>query len=729
MHTHVQKQSPAQKVAPSASSVFDASSQSESLQRKADIINNATQRAEAPRPNNTGMPDNLKAGIESLSGFSMDDVRVHYNSSKPATVQALAYTQGTDIHVAPGQEKHLPHEAWHVAQQMAGRVSPTTNINGMPVNDNAGLEHEADVMGEKAVTQRKENGISTLINLPSNNMVRTIQCIIGADPYPHLNLDVGWVPQEEPENKPPAAASKSKQADERHRAPDVNSSVIADEVRNPPELPKEDLPCIAFETMASADRKDELKNLYNKEIKRYNGKAHVIMGINKSVDFCNVVHKDDKLKEAKNIVCTAANDVSKIKENKKKEHEIIIIPFINEKVGSPEDDYTFPFYEARGMLMNHAPTTGIDLYRWIDSDVTEDESIDVINRNGFIPFGINIGEDEIMYDNVFFRQFIDSIKDDRDYPDKLKELPISSKGDLDALRTSILSLSPTEKDFVYRKMKCFYNNLRPSERINIKLRLRLSEGDCHSLRSTPGEKQKQAINSFFKQMFEKDIDSRIYSGFYKWKKTAIELLGKNHTSPELSIVSTGEPHMINQVKVCYQKLVDLVNQYEIELRKKYHFLMCSRKIPEGPGVLGVYYPESSLYMNQYAHEKAKRTLLSHGNIKENKKQDRESEIAVKGCHVEVNDQFMLSKPLKGEFTADPKKYSGVLEKIAGLHFDEQKKVHEAKQPDITDLNLLSHLRQTAFGTGWAAIEEKKDLFKKLKDEWQKYLARPPQAHA
>ncbi len=135
-------------------SVLDSSSQSESLQRKADMANNAAQRAEAPRPNNTGMPDNLKSGIESLSGFSMDDVRVHYNSSKPATVQALAYTQGTDIHVAPGQEKCLPHEAWHVAQQMAGRVYPTTNINGMPVNDNAALEHEADVMGEKAVGQK-----------------------------------------------------------------------------------------------------------------------------------------------------------------------------------------------------------------------------------------------------------------------------------------------------------------------------------------------------------------------------------------------------------------------------------------------------------------------------------------------------------------------------------------------------------------------------------------------
>ena len=155
----------------SASPILDASPQSESLQRKADLTNNAAQRAESPRPNNTGMPDNLKSGIESLSGFSMDDVRVHYNSSKPATVQALAYTQGTDIHVAPGQEKHLPHEAWHVAQQMAGRVSPTTNINGMLVNDNAALEHEADVMGEKAVQKTDDKSPKN-----SDNYSNVIQC-------------------------------------------------------------------------------------------------------------------------------------------------------------------------------------------------------------------------------------------------------------------------------------------------------------------------------------------------------------------------------------------------------------------------------------------------------------------------------------------------------------------------------------------------------------------------
>ncbi len=88
----------------------------------------------------SGLPVQLKAGIESLSGFSMDDVRVHYNSSKPAEVNALAYAQGSDIHLGAGQEKHLPHEAWHVVQQKQGRVRPTMQLKGrVQINDDAGL--------------------------------------------------------------------------------------------------------------------------------------------------------------------------------------------------------------------------------------------------------------------------------------------------------------------------------------------------------------------------------------------------------------------------------------------------------------------------------------------------------------------------------------------------------------------------------------------------------------
>lgn len=110
------------------------------------------QRAEAP--NRTGLPDQLKAGIESLSGLNMDHVQVHYNSDKPSQLQAHAYAQGSDIHVAPGQERHLPHEAWHIVQQAQGRVQPTTQMKGgVPVNDDAGLEAEADTMGARALAQ------------------------------------------------------------------------------------------------------------------------------------------------------------------------------------------------------------------------------------------------------------------------------------------------------------------------------------------------------------------------------------------------------------------------------------------------------------------------------------------------------------------------------------------------------------------------------------------------
>ena len=107
----------------------------------------------AAKPNNTGLPENLKSGIENLSGMAMDNVKVHYNSSQPAQLNALAYAQGTDIHVAPGQEQHLPHEAWHVVQQAQGRVRLTMQMkDGVPVNDDQGLEHEADVMGERAIS-------------------------------------------------------------------------------------------------------------------------------------------------------------------------------------------------------------------------------------------------------------------------------------------------------------------------------------------------------------------------------------------------------------------------------------------------------------------------------------------------------------------------------------------------------------------------------------------------
>jgi len=80
---------------------------------------------------------------------------------KQHKLNAYAYAQGTDIHLASGQEKHLPHEAWHVVQQKQGRVQPTMQMKDkVNVNDDMGLEKEADIMGGRATGFASNNGAS-----------------------------------------------------------------------------------------------------------------------------------------------------------------------------------------------------------------------------------------------------------------------------------------------------------------------------------------------------------------------------------------------------------------------------------------------------------------------------------------------------------------------------------------------------------------------------------------
>lgn len=124
--------------------------QSTPVQRVAQLQGIASQTP-VQRKGSGGLPASLKSGVEKLSGVSMNDVKVNYNSDKPTQLAAHAYAQGNQIHVASGQEKHLPHEAWHVAQQKKGQVQPTSEIGGVKINDNPGLEREADVMGAKAL--------------------------------------------------------------------------------------------------------------------------------------------------------------------------------------------------------------------------------------------------------------------------------------------------------------------------------------------------------------------------------------------------------------------------------------------------------------------------------------------------------------------------------------------------------------------------------------------------
>jgi hypothetical protein len=152
------------------------------------------QRAAESAPNRTGLPDGLKAGIEQLSGLSLDDVRVHRNSAEPAQLQAAAFAQGTDIHLAPGQEQHLAHEAWHVVQQKQGRVQATAQLHGFTLNDDPGLEREATVQGTIAAGWKSAPDNDTSRPLKSVNIGPVQRAPVQRMTVGYTDADLGHPP-------------------------------------------------------------------------------------------------------------------------------------------------------------------------------------------------------------------------------------------------------------------------------------------------------------------------------------------------------------------------------------------------------------------------------------------------------------------------------------------------------------------------------------------------------
>ena len=100
------------------------------------------------------LPEPLKKSMENLSGADLSDVRVHYNSPLAGQQHAVDYAHGNDIHLAPGQERQLPHEAWHVVQQRQGRVSPTARSHIGLSDDADTLATERDLLAKRTPVQR-----------------------------------------------------------------------------------------------------------------------------------------------------------------------------------------------------------------------------------------------------------------------------------------------------------------------------------------------------------------------------------------------------------------------------------------------------------------------------------------------------------------------------------------------------------------------------------------------
>lgn len=108
------------------------------------------------------LPEETLTQMSHGIGADFSDVKIHSNSQRATDAGALAYTQGNDVHFAPGQydpsstngQELIGHELTHVVQQREGRVEANNKINGLPLNDDKGLEKEADEMGAH-VSQRK----------------------------------------------------------------------------------------------------------------------------------------------------------------------------------------------------------------------------------------------------------------------------------------------------------------------------------------------------------------------------------------------------------------------------------------------------------------------------------------------------------------------------------------------------------------------------------------------
>ncbi len=103
------------------------------------------------------LPEEVRRKMERALGADFSEVRIHVGP-EAAAVGAKAFTQGTDIHFAPGEYdpgsalglELLGHELTHVIQQAQGRVSQTGERAGLPASDDSGLEREADEMGSLA---------------------------------------------------------------------------------------------------------------------------------------------------------------------------------------------------------------------------------------------------------------------------------------------------------------------------------------------------------------------------------------------------------------------------------------------------------------------------------------------------------------------------------------------------------------------------------------------------
>lgn len=168
-------------------------------QMKSDQASQSTKSNQNQKQSNQGASSGSKSSIsapvrskmENSLGSSFSDVKIHKDSPQAKSMGALAFTQGSNVHFAPGQynpqsqsgQALLGHELTHVVQQRAGRVATPQQSKGAPINADPSLETEADNLGAKAARGEKAQvpgatGGSSKTIPPIQNSTQPVQCFL-----------------------------------------------------------------------------------------------------------------------------------------------------------------------------------------------------------------------------------------------------------------------------------------------------------------------------------------------------------------------------------------------------------------------------------------------------------------------------------------------------------------------------------------------------------------------
>jgi ribosomal protein S18 acetylase RimI-like enzyme len=129
------------------------------------------------------IPPDVRKKMESFFGASFGEVRIHVGPHASA-IGALAFTQGTDIHFAPGQynpmtpqgQQILGHELAHVLQQRSGRVRNPFGSGVAVVQDHA-LEAEADRLGHRAAAHQAAQAKSDPFSIHRTAQMQTTRAM------------------------------------------------------------------------------------------------------------------------------------------------------------------------------------------------------------------------------------------------------------------------------------------------------------------------------------------------------------------------------------------------------------------------------------------------------------------------------------------------------------------------------------------------------------------------